>query len=151
LTEGGLPLHKMPTLAGALLLLGAPGTLALALQACASIACAFALFAIMRRAPPPPIAAAAIAAATLAALPFAFEYDWCVAVLALLWLAQCVPVLSRRELALWIAVWIAPLLWAPIALATRVQIGPWLAFLLLGHVFDLARSGVARTALPGGV
>ncbi len=132
LSEGGVDLAKVPTSAGAVLLLGGSPELAQGLQGAVSllavggVALAFARRSRLR--------AGALAAGALLATPFAFEYDLVILALPLLLIGR---ERRREDAPLLIVAWLTPLALPFLAHLLPVQLTP----LVLGWVLWRCSSG----------
>ena len=132
LSEGGVDLAKVPTTAGAALLLGAPVGVAQALQGVVSLVAVGAVaLAFARRGR---LRVGALAAGALLATPFAFEYDLVILALPLL----LIGAERRREDApLLLVAWLTPLALPGLAHLLPVQLTP----LVLGWVLWRCTAG----------
>ncbi len=134
LAEGGLDLAKVPTTAGAALLLGAPPALAQGLQGAVSlVAVAGVAWAFHRRLP---LRVGALATGALLATPFAFEYDLVILALPLLLIGRQ---REPRDAPLLVVAWLAPLALPGLAHLLPLQLTPVLLLAVLWRCLQAHR------------
>ena len=134
--QGLLPWTEMPSLYTALRLVGLSDVPAYVAQLCLALAVAVAVALVWLRRVPTPVAAAVLVSGTLLVTPYSFNYD-------LTLLAVPMALLAwdgyrhgwlRGEREVLVLIWLLPLVMAPIAIVTSIQVG----FLGLVAMFAIA-------------
>ena len=123
--QGLLPWTEMPSLYTALRLVGLSDVPAYVAQLCLALAVAVAVALVWLRRVPTPVAAAVLVSGTLLVTPYSFNYD-------LTLLAVPMALLAwdgyrhgwlRGEREVLVLIWLLPLVMAPIAIVTSIQVG----------------------------
>lgn len=139
--------HKVSTVAGAALQLGAGLQLAMALQAIVALAALVAVVVIWRR-PGASLAlrASALVLGTLLVTHHLFPYDLVLLALPIAWLGWLGATRGwrRHEQPVLLLAWAMPMLAAPIALLTRLQLGPLVIAALMALVLRRTSERNAR-------
>jgi hypothetical protein len=151
-TAGPAMWGNMPTFFSFARLLGAPVSVAYALQAVVALAAVATVWVIWRRNPSWMLRSAALVAATFLITPYVFNYD-------LTWLALALAALVRLgsqegwlsgEREVLVGVWLLPLLVIVVARFMPLQIGPFVLLLLLGMIVRRHRAMMSEgTITPG--
>ena len=133
LEVGALPWVKTPSVFSAARLAQMPVGWAYGMQAVAALAAAAAVWHVWRRSRSTALRGSALMAGTFLVSPYAFDYDLAWLAFPLAWLTH--KALSdgwrRGDREVLVAAWILPMVMAPLAQATSVQIGPWVLAALL--------------------
>lgn len=146
---GQLPLPKIPTVFGALRLLGAPAGLALGANVLVGLAAAAVVWLIWRRTQSVAIRGAGLMTAAFLATPYCFDYDLVWLAFPIAWLAGVgMSVGWRRwERELLVLAWLLPALAPALAYGLRIQIAPlvlgWLLMLLLKRATTTAETATS--------
>ncbi|MBE9558322.1 MAG: DUF2029 domain-containing protein [Proteobacteria bacterium] len=134
--QGLLPWTEMPGLYTTLRLIGSPSAFAYGAQLVLALGVAAAVALVWLRKVPTPVAASVLVSGTLLVTPYSFNYD-------LTLLAVPVALLAwdgyrhgwlRGEREVLVLVWLLPLVMAPIAIVTSLQVG----FIGLAAMFAIA-------------
>jgi hypothetical protein len=144
LIDGSHNLFKMPTVFGGTLLAGGSNALASSLQLLAGIAALICVVWIWsRRQIPLFLKSSALVVAILLITPYAFEYDLTILALPLAWLCWNFSEesgLSSVEEVVVLLAWLAPLVAAPVAKLTSIQVAPMMFVGLLLLITRKART-----------
>ncbi len=145
LYDGGLPLNKMTSVSGALLMLHVPVFAAKVLQISVSAACAGFVVWLWRCEAPDKLRYAALCIAVTLAAPFAFDYDLPIFGVGLLFFGlECYETMWRAwEPETLTIAWVLPVVFTPIAIATSIGTLPLVCAALL---YLIARR--VRTPMP---
>lgn len=132
--EGYLPWHKMPSAFIFFRYLGVSPLLSYALQVTTALAAATCVAMVWRRCGASRLAWAVLISATLLILPYTFDYELAIAGVVLIILASDMTArgATRFERVSLVGLYVMPILVAPVAEATHIQIG------FLALIFTLA-------------
>jgi hypothetical protein len=134
LESGLLPWPKMPTIFAFFRLLGVPVSGAYFFHGVGAVCAVLAVWFVWRRCQDWGLRGAALMTATFLVSPYVFDYDlaWLAFPIAWLALTGLRDGWLRGEREVLIAAWLLPLMMAPIATATHVQLAPFVLVCLLG-------------------
>jgi hypothetical protein len=147
LTDGSLPIYKMPSVFAAILLAGGSPRLAQFLQALISCGMVVGVAWIWVQKKPLPLRASILTLAILLTTPFAFEYDLTILALPLAWLGGEVLVTGwlPLEQPVMAATWLLPLVAPFLARLTHFQLSPLVLLILVALL--LRRAAVFPASL----
>ncbi len=147
LETGTLPWPKMPTVFAFLRLLGTPVSLAYAVHAAVALVAIRTVWRIWRGSQDQRLRAAALMTGTFLVSPYVFDYDLAWLAFPIAWLALCGLETGWRtaEREILAAAWLLPLIMAPFATPTHIQLGPIVLGALLWITWRRARSPYAAS------